>query len=99
MLWWLFMIVFFSVLIFVNHSQIGPRIEKIRWALRLRREITWTTFYFTSKRLNHIHLVPLDGKAHITDEDGDCMCHTQKEQYNAKTVVYRHQQLGLKVSH
>lgn len=63
--------------------------------LHAKRNSAWTTYYFKSKVCTHIHLVPLDGRDHYTAEDGDCQCHTSKENYDEETFVYRHQRLGV----
>ena len=68
--------------------------EEIRIWWEAKRAVKWTTFYYKSKDWEHIHLVPLDHHQHICDEDGDCMCHTNKVQYE-KTLVYRHNKLGV----
>lgn len=102
MLWALFVLTFFAILFACNISKFSEKYRKVASWLACRKEVAWTTYYFKTRNANHMHLVPLDGQEHVTDEDGNCMCHTNKETYrneaiNEDTVVYRHERLGLRL--
>lgn len=100
-MWTFFVLCFFAALIIINYKKVcvfakDPQSWWRNWILSVtcKGKGNWTTFYFKTNNATHVHLVPEDKHDHVTDWDGDCMCHTQKEEYDEK-VIYRHQRLGV----
>jgi hypothetical protein len=62
--------------------------KSIFLAWKAKSDAKWTTYY----KAGCMHLVPLQGKYHSIEDDGDCQCRTRVDQYGV-TKVYQHQRL------
>lgn len=97
MLWCLFVIGFFTILFLCNRDKIsGLRTDWRAW-VGSKKQCKWTTYFHKGTYIDDVHFVPIEARHHITDPDGKCWCHTNKETHDFRTVVYRHERLGFRM--